>query len=120
MALQVIEVQAQRRRLVLGGADIVNGSPVLDIKPYVPFVDSLPAAQAPAWVTVWYNGSISHVFAATAVDLATQQPQLQLGSASIASATGRSLVQLVGTSQGSCSASARALVASILALCTVQ
>eukprot|EP00198_Chlamydomonas_reinhardtii_P009651 XP_001698988.1 predicted protein [Chlamydomonas reinhardtii] len=36
--------------LVLGGADIVDGSPVLDIKPYVPFCDCLAAATAPAWV----------------------------------------------------------------------
>ncbi|KAG2423016.1 hypothetical protein HXX76_015614 [Chlamydomonas incerta] len=36
--------------LILGGADIVDGSPVLDIKPYVPFCDCLTAATAPAWV----------------------------------------------------------------------
>ncbi|GLI66014.1 hypothetical protein VaNZ11_009717 [Volvox africanus] len=36
--------------LLLGGADIVDGSPVLDIKPYVPFCDCLPAAKAPSWV----------------------------------------------------------------------
>ncbi|GBF93273.1 hypothetical protein Rsub_06005 [Raphidocelis subcapitata] len=39
-------------RLILGGADIVDGSPVLDIKPYVPFCDSLPGAVAPPWVQV--------------------------------------------------------------------
>lgn len=38
------------RRLVLGGADIVDGSPVLDIKPYVPFCDSVENAETPAWV----------------------------------------------------------------------
>ncbi|KXZ51893.1 hypothetical protein GPECTOR_11g327 [Gonium pectorale] len=36
--------------LLLGGADIVDGSPVLDIKPYVPFCDCLVDARAPAWV----------------------------------------------------------------------
>ena len=36
--------------LVLHGADIVDGSPVLDIKPYLPYVDSVPSAQAPSWV----------------------------------------------------------------------
>jgi hypothetical protein len=35
---------------VLGGADIVDGSPVLDIKPYVAFCDSVAAATAPSWV----------------------------------------------------------------------
>ncbi|KAL6771006.1 CGL87 [Auxenochlorella protothecoides x Auxenochlorella symbiontica] len=38
------------RTLLLGGADVVDGSPVLDIKPYVPFCDAVPGARAPAWV----------------------------------------------------------------------
>lgn len=38
--------------LVLGGADIVDGSPVLDIKPYVPFCDGVQIATAPPWVAV--------------------------------------------------------------------
>jgi hypothetical protein len=40
------------RTLVLGGVDVVDGSPVLDIKPYAPYTDALPAARCPAWVTV--------------------------------------------------------------------
>lgn len=38
------------RTLILGGADIVDGSPVLDVKPYLPFCDSLRSATAPPWV----------------------------------------------------------------------
>jgi hypothetical protein len=38
------------RVVVLGGADIVDGSPVVDIKPYLPFCESLPHATAPTWV----------------------------------------------------------------------
>ena len=38
--------------MILGGADIVDGSPVLDIKPYLPFCDGVPTAWAPAWVKV--------------------------------------------------------------------
>jgi tRNA (Thr-GGU) A37 N-methylase len=45
---QVVSVHG--RTLVLGGADIVDGSPVLDVKPFVPFCDNVPAASAPAWV----------------------------------------------------------------------
>jgi tRNA (Thr-GGU) A37 N-methylase len=37
-------------RLLLGGADVVDGTPVLDVKPYVPFCDSVEGATAPAWV----------------------------------------------------------------------
>eukprot|EP00891_Asterochloris_glomerata_P002146 jgi/Astpho2/2146/e_gw1.00040.230.1_t len=36
--------------LVLHGADLVDGSPILDIKPYLPYVDSVPLAWAPSWV----------------------------------------------------------------------
>lgn len=43
-------VDVNDRRLVLGGADIVDGSPVLDIKPYVPFCDSVSDAETPVWV----------------------------------------------------------------------
>jgi tRNA-Thr(GGU) m(6)t(6)A37 methyltransferase TsaA len=31
--------------LALGAVDLVDGSPVLDVKPYVPFVDSVPGAR---------------------------------------------------------------------------
>ena len=36
--------------VTVGGADIVDGSPVLDIKPYVPFCDAVFDAKTPAWV----------------------------------------------------------------------
>jgi len=35
--------------LLLAGLDCVDGSPVLDIKPYLPFCDSVADARAPAW-----------------------------------------------------------------------
>jgi len=37
-------------KLLLGGADVVDGSPVLDIKPYIPFADSVDGASTPSWV----------------------------------------------------------------------
>lgn len=36
--------------MILGEIDMVNGSPVLDIKPYVPFCDAVHTAQVPSWV----------------------------------------------------------------------
>jgi len=36
--------------LVLSGLDLVDGTPILDVKPYVPFCDCLPGATAPWWV----------------------------------------------------------------------
>lgn len=38
--------------LVLGGADLVDKTPVLDIKPYVPFCEALADSSAPTWVSV--------------------------------------------------------------------
>ena len=33
------------------GLDAIDGTPVLDIKPYVPYFDSVPDATVPGWVT---------------------------------------------------------------------
>ncbi|KAL6759231.1 TsaA-like domain-containing protein [Haematococcus lacustris] len=51
---QVISVH--NNTVVLGGADIVDGSPVLDLKPYLPFCDSLPGAMAPCYVQAELDG----------------------------------------------------------------
>lgn len=47
---EVVDVKG--RSITLGGADMVDGSPVLDIKPYLPFCDSLSQAIAPPWVII--------------------------------------------------------------------
>lgn len=36
-------------RLTVRGLDAVDGTPVLDIRPYIPFYDSLPDARVPEW-----------------------------------------------------------------------
>jgi len=43
-------------RLLLGGADVVDGTPVLDVKPYVPFCDAVEGAEAPLWVAAEATG----------------------------------------------------------------
>jgi tRNA-Thr(GGU) m(6)t(6)A37 methyltransferase TsaA len=40
------ERKADRLYLRLGGVDLLNGTPVLDVKPYVPYADSIPDARA--------------------------------------------------------------------------
>lgn len=37
--------RAEAGRLWISGIDLLDGTPVLDIKPYVPYADSLPSAQ---------------------------------------------------------------------------
>jgi tRNA-Thr(GGU) m(6)t(6)A37 methyltransferase TsaA len=46
VALEAVEVVDGRARLRLGGVDLLDGTPVLDIKPYLPYADSLPGARA--------------------------------------------------------------------------
>ncbi len=40
----------QRNTLEVMGLDAVNGTPVLDIKPYIPSHDSISEATSPAWL----------------------------------------------------------------------
>lgn len=43
-------VSIMGKTVIFAGADIVDGSPVLDLKPYVPFCDHVQDASAPNWV----------------------------------------------------------------------
>ncbi len=38
-------IEGERVRLEVEGADLLNGTPILDIKPYLPYADSLPEAE---------------------------------------------------------------------------
>lgn len=38
------------RTVLLSGVDLVDGTPILDIKPYLPYCDSIPGATVPDWV----------------------------------------------------------------------
>jgi tRNA-Thr(GGU) m(6)t(6)A37 methyltransferase TsaA len=42
-------LQVEGRTLLLGGVDLLAGTPVLDIKPYVPYADAFPHAKA-GWI----------------------------------------------------------------------
>lgn len=46
VALERIEVSGSRVILHLSGADLMDGTPVLDIKPYLPYADHVPQATA--------------------------------------------------------------------------
>jgi len=53
-AIGVSVVPLLRRRhniLRVRGLDAIDGTPVLDIKPYLPPYDSVPEARMPGWVT---------------------------------------------------------------------
>jgi len=49
---EIVSVDLERGFLDVKGADLVNGTPVLDVKPYLPFCEAVPSrlAFAPEWV----------------------------------------------------------------------
>ncbi|KAJ4958481.1 hypothetical protein NE237_025592 [Protea cynaroides] len=51
IGLTVAKLEAVEGRMVLlSGVDLVDGTPVLDVKPYLPYCDSIPGATVPKWV----------------------------------------------------------------------
>ncbi|GAB2267466.1 hypothetical protein Dimus_002449 [Dionaea muscipula] len=51
IGLTVAKVEAvQGNMVLLSGVDLVDGTPVLDIKPYLPYCDSIEGATVPEWV----------------------------------------------------------------------
>ncbi len=47
-ACRLVEVRGNR--MEVEGLDARPGSPLLDLKPYIPGSDALPEAQTPEWV----------------------------------------------------------------------
>lgn len=47
-AVRIVEVDPKKRLVVISGHDLVDGTPVLDVKPYIPAYDSLEA-KSPEW-----------------------------------------------------------------------
>ena len=50
MGMSVVELKSIKSgngklQLHLGGADLLHGTPVIDIKPYLPYADALPNAE---------------------------------------------------------------------------
>nr|XP_043621733.1 tRNA (adenine(37)-N6)-methyltransferase isoform X2 [Erigeron canadensis] len=51
IGLTVAKVESvQGSSILLSGVDLVDGTPVLDIKPYLPYCDSIEEAAIPQWV----------------------------------------------------------------------
>ncbi|CAI5459451.1 unnamed protein product, partial [Closterium sp. Yama58-4] len=62
IGLSIAKVErVEGRRVLLSGADLVDGSPVLDIKPYLPYSDALPSATVPQWVEPSGEGDGMHM-----------------------------------------------------------
>jgi len=48
--VELLECLPETGEIVVRGLDALDGTPVLDIKPYIPSFDSRPAARLPQWV----------------------------------------------------------------------
>jgi len=69
--LEQVEYGDQEIRLHVRGGDFLDGTPVLDIKPYVPFADSIPEASSewavasePSMPVTWSATAISELSSA--------------------------------------------------------
>lgn len=47
---RVVKVDTKRGEVVLAGLDVIDGTPCLDLKPYLPSFESVPSASVPSWV----------------------------------------------------------------------
>lgn len=62
IGLTVAKVEAvQGNTVLLSGVDLVDGTPVLDVKPYLPYCDSIQGAEVPEWVMVENKLTIASV-----------------------------------------------------------
>ncbi|XP_021755361.1 uncharacterized protein LOC110720624 [Chenopodium quinoa] len=51
IGLTVAKIEAvQGHMILLSGVDLVDGTPVLDVKPYLPYCDSIQDSMVPEWV----------------------------------------------------------------------
>lgn len=49
-------LRREKNRLVVRGLDAINGTPVVDVKPYVPQFDSVESPKVPAWINQLMEG----------------------------------------------------------------
>lgn len=48
--VEIVQVDAARNRVVVRGTDMLDGTPVLDLKPYVPYADTPVAPVRTGWL----------------------------------------------------------------------
>lgn len=59
LGLSVVKIESVRRgEIIVTGADLMNGTPIFDIKPYLPYADSIPEASN-GWSLAEREGQLS-------------------------------------------------------------
>jgi len=54
-AVELVSFSTETGEMTVRGLDAVDGTPILDIKPYIPNFDSVPQAGVPQWVAEHLN-----------------------------------------------------------------
>jgi hypothetical protein len=70
--LEGVEYKNGQLSLLLAGIDLLDGTPIIDIKPYLPYSDSMPNASA-GFADTRPETQMSVEFSPQAVDFITQQ-----------------------------------------------
>lgn len=69
IGLSLVElVKLEQNRLILAGADLVDGTPILDVKPYLPHIEALPKARG-GWALDIKADEISVEFSDRAMEI---------------------------------------------------
>jgi hypothetical protein len=69
IGLSLVEiVEVKKDTLILAGADLVDGTPVLDIKPYLPHIESVPHARG-GWASEVSRQEISVSFSPKSMEI---------------------------------------------------
>jgi tRNA-Thr(GGU) m(6)t(6)A37 methyltransferase TsaA len=78
--LERLDLESGTPRLHLRGVDLLDGTPVLDIKPYLPYVDAVPTAHS-AWADEAPAPELQVIFSAAAEqqwqEIQTHYPELK-------------------------------------------
>lgn len=62
LGLSVVKlVEISRGNITVSGADLMDGTPIYDIKPYLPYVDSIPEAEN-GWALAEHSGTLKVEF----------------------------------------------------------
>jgi tRNA (adenine37-N6)-methyltransferase len=72
-AVPLLEVDTKRQLIYVGNTDLVDGTPILDIKPYIPTVDAFPDASMGWLVTVEEQLRQPPQFSITYSEMAVEQ-----------------------------------------------
>jgi tRNA (adenine37-N6)-methyltransferase len=69
IGLSLVElIEVKKDALILAGADLVDGTPILDIKPYLPHLESIPTARG-GWATQVQRDDIHVEFSDSAKEI---------------------------------------------------